>query len=166
MFRKNRRIEPGPGQESVWDYPRPPRIDEDSRLVEVFFNGKRIISTSNALRVLETSHPPTFYLPMADVDQAVLHRSERGSFCEWKGQAAYFHIVVDDVRAQNAAWYYPTPTQSMAQLKDHISLYPAMMERCVVGGEVVRSQEGDFYGGWITSEIVGPFKGGPGTFGW
>ena len=161
-----KRQEPGPGQESVWDYPRPPRIEDSARLVEIFFNGRKIASSRRAKRVLETSHPPVYYLPPQDVDAAVLQPSNRRTFCEWKGQARYYTIRVGDQAAPDAAWYYPDPTPAFAEIRDYIAFYPGRMERCLLDGVTVQSQPGDFYGGWITPEIVGPFKGGAGTTGW
>jgi uncharacterized protein (DUF427 family) len=160
------RITPGPGQESVWDYPRPPRLERTDRLIQVVFNGVVIAETSGAFRVLETSHPPTYYLPPADIKMDYLQPTERMSYCEWKGRAAYYTIVVGDRSADNAAWCYPEPVPAYAELKDYITFYPALMDACYVAGEKVEPQPGGFYGGWITSDVVGPFKGGPGSYGW
>ena len=157
---------PGEGQESVWDYPRPPAVDASRESVEVWFGGVRIAFSTRTLRVLETSHPPTYYLPMADVTEGALRPADGSSFCEWKGAAAYFDVVAGDRVAPRAAWTYPTPTARFAALVDHIAVMPATMDRCVVDGEVVVPQAGGFYGGWITSRVVGPFKGEPGTWGW
>lgn len=160
------RIEPGPGQESVWDYPRPPRVESDDRRVIVRFAGRTVADTTRALRVLETSHPPVFYLPPGDVDGDLLVPSQRRTVCEFKGAARYFHLVVGERRSEDAAWSYPDPVPEFAALREHRAFYPSRVDECLVGGERVRAQEGDFYGGWITAEIVGPFKGGPGTWGW
>lgn len=160
------RIAPGPGQESVWDYPRPPRIEDSSKAVKVVFNGQVIADTRRAKRVLETSHPPVYYIPLADVREEYLVRTARSSFCEWKGTASYYTVRVGDREAGDSAWYYPAPSAAFAAIRDYIAFYPGRMEACSVDGERVRSQPGDFYGGWITSEITGPFKGAPGTFGW
>ncbi len=161
-----RRIETGPGQESVWDYPRPPRVEPSSKTVKVVFNGVTIAETTNAKRVLETSHPPAYYIPMEDVQMEYLKSTPRATFCEFKGKASYYTITVGDKSAPSAAWTYPEPSPRFAPIKDHIALYPGRMDACYVDDEKVQAQEGDFYGGWITSEIVGPFKGGPGTMGW
>lgn len=161
-----RRIEPGPGQESVWDYPRPPRAEPTDKAVEVFFNGRKIAETRRAHRVLETSHPPTYYIPAEDVDARVLDRSERSTFCEFKGRAVYYSLVDGDQRSPYAAWSYPDPTPAFESIRDHLAFYPTRVEACFVDGERVAAQEGDFYGGWVTHEIVGPFKGGAGTWGW
>ena len=158
--------QPGPGQESVWDYPRPPRVEKDTSLVEVVLGGVLIASTTAALRVLETSHPPTYYLPRDDFAVGSLRPAEGRSFCEWKGVAAYLDVVGGDAVAPRAAWYYPEPSPAFAAVAGHVALYPGAMDRCLVDGEVVRPQPGGFYGGWITSRVVGPFKGDPGTRFW
>jgi len=162
-----RRIEPGPGQESVWDYPCPPRLEPTDKRIEVYFGGVKIADTRRAYRVLETSHPPVYYLPPVDVSTEYLKPSARRStHCEWKGAARYYDVEVGGRRAPAAVWAYPQPTRRFAALCDHLAFYPGAMDACFVDGERVASQEGDFYGGWITSDIVGPFKGGPGTWGW
>ncbi|PSO55926.1 MAG: hypothetical protein BRC40_14325 [Cyanobacteria bacterium QH_8_48_120] len=161
-----KRVEPSPGQESVWDYPRPPRLERSSRRIRVVFNGITIVDTQRAQRMLETSHPPVYYLPSENVKMEYLVQTSQKSFCEWKGQARYYTIVVGDKQAPNAAWDYPNPTQKYAAIADHLALYPRLMDACYVDDEQVQSQQGDFYGGWITSDIVGPFKGGTGTWGW
>jgi uncharacterized protein (DUF427 family) len=161
-----KRIEPGPGQESVWDYPRPPRVEPTDKRVQVFFGGRKIADTRRAKRVLETSHPPNYYIPAEDVDQEVLRRSDRRTFCEFKGTAFYYSLVDGDQRSVEAAWVYPDPTPAFESIRDHLAFYPSRVEACFVDGERVMAQEGDFYGGWITGEIVGPFKGGSGTWGW
>lgn len=158
--------QPGPGQESVWDYPRPPRVEPTGELVEVQFGGRPIVRTTRALRVLETSHPPTYYLPIADVEPGVLQSVEGGSFCEWKGQAAYFDVSVAGRVATRAAWHYPDPSARFTDLRAHVAIYPGLMDTCTVDGEVVRPQPGGFYGGWVTPRVVGPFKGEPGTMHW
>jgi uncharacterized protein (DUF427 family) len=162
----NQRIEPGPGQESVWDYPRPPRLEDSTKQIQVVFNGVTIAETHRAKRVLETSHPPVYYIPPEDVRMEYLTLTSRSTFCEWKGSAGYYTIAVGDKQVANAAWFYAHPTAAFAGLQNYIAFYPGSMEACYVDGEQVRSQLGDFYGGWITDEIVGPFKGGAGTWGW
>jgi uncharacterized protein (DUF427 family) len=161
-----RRIEPGPGQESVWDYPRPPRLEPSDRLVRVIFNGEVVAETRKALRVLETSHPPVYYIPPEDIKTKFLERSSRSSFCEWKGRARYHSLKVGDRRSPDAAWSYPDPIKDFESIRDYLAFYPSRVDECIVDSEVVRSQPGDFYGGWITPEIVGPFKGDTGTMGW
>ncbi len=161
-----KRIEPKAGQESVWDYPRPPLLEASNKHLKIIFNGEIIAETTSGFRVLETSHPPVFYFPPSDVRIEFLTEASGSSFCEWKGRAGYYDLHVGEKRVENAAWFYPDPTASFAEIKNYLAFYPSKMDACFVGDELVKSQEGDFYGGWITSEIVGPFKGGAGTFGW
>jgi len=152
--------------ESVWDYPRPPRVEPTDASVEVILGGEVVARTRRALRVLETSHPPTYYIPMADFAEGSLRPAEGSSFCEWKGTAAYLDVVGGGTVARRAAWHYPQPTAAFAKLAGHVAVYPAEVDRCLVDGEAVRPQPGGFYGGWITSDLVGPFKGEPGTGSW
>lgn len=160
------RTVPGPGQESVWDYPRPPRLEPVAQPLRVVFNDEVIAETRRGLRILETSHPPVYYFPHEDVRQAFVERTPRSTGCEWKGYAVYYHVVVGERRADFAAWSYPEPASAYEALRDHFAFYASKMDACYVGDEQVRPQPGDFYGGWITDAIVGPFKGGPGTWGW
>jgi len=160
------RIEPGPGQESVWDYPRPPRLEPSSRLVQIVAGGEVVAESRSTYRVLETSHPPVYYVPPADVRRDLLVPGEGQSFCEWKGEAAYHTLVLPGRTIERAAWSYPRPTPPFAAIAGYLAFYPSKMDRCAVDGEPVQAQPGDFYGGWITPEIVGPFKGDPGTWGW
>lgn len=160
------RTTPGPGQESVWDYPRPPRIETSRKSIRIEAGGILIAASENAKRVLETSHPPVFYLPPADVQMALLETAKRQTWCEWKGRAIYFDLVVDDRRIEHAAWSYPDPTPAFESIRAHLAFYPSLMDACYVGDEQATAQPGDFYGGWITKDIVGPFKGAPGTMGW
>lgn len=153
-------------KESVWDYPRPPRLEPSPRRIRVVFAGLTVVDSRCAHRVLETSHPPTWYMPPEDVRTDLLQPSARTSFCEWKGRARYWTLRVDGRVAPDAFWDYPEPTPAFAPIAGHFSLYPARMDACFVDDETVQAQPGDFYGGWITSEITGPFKGGPGTVGW
>lgn len=152
--------------ESVWDYPRPPAISPDTRRVRVEFAGIVIADTTRALRILETSHPPNFYIPPQDVRMDLLTREDHHSFCEWKGQADYWTIRIFREIAANAAWSYAKPIAQYTPIKDYISFYPGRVDACWVGDEKVTPQAGTFYGGWITSDVQGPFKGGPGTVGW
>ena len=161
-----KRLPPGPGQESVWDYPRPPRVEPTTKRVRIVFNGVTIADTTAAQRVLETSHPPVYYIPPTDIKLDALIQTSKHTFCEWKGQASYYTVRVGDRQVENAAWFYPRPTAAFAVIKDCVAFYPSLMDACYVGDELVQAQPGDFYGGWITSEIVGPFKGSPGTHGW
>lgn len=160
------RIEPGPGQESVWDYPRPPRIEASAKLIQVTFAATLVAETRRAKRVLETSHPPVYYLPREDVVTACLAEADRQTWCEFKGNARYFDVVVGDRRAVAAAWTYPDPSPGYEAIRGHLAFYASKMDTCLVDGQQVRPQEGDFYGGWITDDIVGPFKGGGGTGTW
>ncbi len=160
------RITPGPGQESVWDYPRPPRLEDSPKHIVVRFNGETIADSRRTKRVLETSHPPVYYIPPEDVRMEFLYKTPRSTFCEWKGQASYYTLTVGDRTETNVAWFYPNPTPRFAGIKDYIAFYPGRMDECLVDGERVQAQPGDFYGGWITQDIVGPFKGGMGTWGW
>lgn len=161
-----RRITPQPGQESVWDYPRPPALVETTKHVQVEVDGVLIADTRRAWRVLETSHPPVYYIPPEDVQLTYCEPIARSSFCEWKGMAAYYALAVGDRRIEQAAWYYPEPTPQFEVIRNHVAFYPSRVDACYVDGEKVQSQPGDFYGGWITQDIVGPFKGDPGTWGW
>jgi len=160
------RIEPGPGQESVWDYPRPPRLEDFAGHIRVIFNDLVIADTHEAKRVLETSHPPVYYIPPRDIQMKHLIKSTLTSWCEFKGHARYYTVVVNEKEAVNATWYYPDPAPDFLALKDHVAFYPGLMDACYVNDEKVKAQEGDFYGGWITGNIVGPFKGEAGTRGW
>jgi uncharacterized protein (DUF427 family) len=155
-----------PGQESVWDYPRPPRLEESKRRIKVVFGGVTLAYTTRARRVLETSHPPVYYVPPEDVRMEHLTASGAASFCEWKGRARYYDVSTEGRAEERAAWFYPDPTLPFKALKDYVAFYPSRMDACWVDGEKVEAQPGDFYGGWITPEIVGPFKGRPGTLGW
>jgi uncharacterized protein (DUF427 family) len=161
-----KRIEPKPGQESVWDYPRPPRLERVALPVRIDFGGT-IVETAEAWRVLETSHPPTYYLPRGAFRPGSLRPAAGGSLCEWKGRAVYFDVVAPDGRvAPKAAWSYPDPTPDFVPIADHVAVYCAPMDACFVGPEQARPQPGGFYGGWVTDAVVGPFKGEPGTMGW
>ncbi len=160
------RIVPGPGQESVWDYPRPPKLEASAKRIQVFFNGMEIASSSRSFRLLETSHPPAYYLPRADVKMEYFRPVSNRSFCEWKGQASYFTVSVANESAEAAAWTYENPSPDYLPLKGYVAFYPGKMQRCLVDGEQAVPQSGGFYGGWITKDIVGPFKGEPGTMFW
>lgn len=157
---------PGPGQESVWDYPRPPRLEVFTGLITIEFGGRTIASTRHGWRVLETSHPPTYYLPANTFAPGVLQPTAGQSWCEWKGQASYFDVVVDAALAPRAGWTYRSPTPGFEPIAGAVAVMAAQMDRCTVDGETVTPQPGGFYGGWVTSRVVGPFKGIPGSFGW
>jgi uncharacterized protein (DUF427 family) len=163
----DRRIEPGPGQESVWDYPRPPRMEPSRRRARVEFDGITVADSTRAVRVLETSQPPAYYLPPQDVRMDLLVPSDgRRTVCEWKGDASYFDLRTGDRVAPRAAWTYLDPLPDFAELTGWIAFYPARVDACFLDDEEVSAQPGDYYGGWVTGDIVGPFKGGPGTQGW
>ncbi|AQT81764.1 hypothetical protein B1R94_24700 [Mycolicibacterium litorale] len=157
---------PGPGQESVWDYPRPPRLEAFSGRITVELGGTMIVTTDRGWRVLETSHPPTYYLPADAFAAGVLRPAPGSSWCEWKGQARYFDVVTDSAVATKAAWTYPRPAPGFEPIAGAIAVMAAQMDRCTVDGETVMAQPGGFYGGWITRRVVGPFKGVPGSMGW
>ncbi len=152
--------------ESVWQYPRPPALEPCARRVRIELGGRVIADSSAALRILETSHPPTIYVPPGDIDAACFESAAGRSFCEWKGVAAYLDVVAGERREPAAAWTYHEPVQPYAALRDHVAVYPGRMDACWLDDERVSSQEGDFYGGWITGDISGPFKGVPGSSGW
>ena len=159
-------VQPGPGQESVWDYPRPPRVESSTERIVVRLGGVAIADTTSAVRVLETSHPPVYYIPGADFVPGALTPTSGSSMCEFKGRASYFDVHGGDTTVPRAGWTYPTPEPGFAELLDRVAIYPGQMDSCEVAGETVHAQAGDFYGGWITSKVVGPFKGEPGTLGW
>jgi uncharacterized protein (DUF427 family) len=153
--------------ESVWDYPRPPRLEPCRRRVRIVLGGAVIADTRRGLRVLETSHPPGVYVPVADVVPGTLRRvAGPGTWCEFKGRARYYDLLAGGVVARAAAWGYDEPSPAYAALRGHVSVYPGRVSLCLLDDEEVRPQEGDFYGGWITSDVTGPFKGAPGTQGW
>jgi uncharacterized protein (DUF427 family) len=156
---------PRAGQESVWDYPRPPILEACTRHVQVRLGDRLIGDSRRAQRLLETASPPTFYIPPEDVDQTTLEAARGGSFCEWKGRARYWNVVADDRRVEQAAWDYPEAGGEFAAIAGWLAFYPVYLD-CSVDGEPVRAQPGGFYGGWVTDDIVGPFKGEPGTGSW
>lgn len=156
-------IEPGPGRESVWDYPRPPRLAADARRVRVFADGQSLADRVQAVRVLETASPPTFYLPPAAVQIGRLVAAPGHSYCEWKGEASYWALAATPERP--VAWTYESPTPAFSELRGWFAFYPARVD-CYVGEERVRPQPGKFYGGWVTDEVAGPFKGDPGSEAW
>jgi len=155
-----------PGQESVWDYPRPAIGQVCTARVVIEHAGRIVADTRASVRTLETSHPPSYYIPPADIAPGVLRRASGSSLCEWKGAAVYWDVVVGDVALPRVGWSYPNPTPKFAALRDFVAFYAAPFDRCSVDGETVVPQPGEFYGGWITSAVAGPFKGGPGSRGW
>lgn len=156
----------GPGQESVWNYPRPPVARPIAAHVRIEHRGLVVADTRAAIQTLETSHPPTYYIPPADIAPGMLRRAAGSSFCEWKGTASYWDVIVGDLVLARAAWSYADPAPAFAALRDHLAFYAAPFDRCSVDGEAVIPQPGGFYGGWITSRVAGPFKGVPGSQGW
>jgi uncharacterized protein (DUF427 family) len=160
------RVAPGPGQESVWDYPRPPRAELTTRHIQVILAGQTVADTRRAVRVLETSQAPVYYIPLVDVDASCLLATPKVTLCEWKGRANYFTVAAGGRRAENAAWTYRAPFADYETMREAVAFYPHLMDECLVDGERATAMPGGFYGGWITRDIVGPFKGGPGTLGW
>lgn len=156
---------PEPGQESVWDYPRPPKVAPDRRRVEVFADGVTLAASEQAIRVLETASPPTFYIPQSDVRQELLIPASGQSMCEWKGRAVYWSLRMGNVTVKNVAWSYPQPFDGFEDIAGFLAFYPAKLE-CRVLGIEAKSQPGGLYGGWVTPELAGPFKGAPGTEWW
>ena len=160
------RIEPGPGQESVWDYPRPPRVEETGKHIKIIVDGVTIAETQRAKRVLETSHPPVYYIPPDDINVDLLVPRFNTSLCEWKGQASYYGLMVNERQIDIAGWTFPMPNPGYESIQMHIAFYAQFMDSCTVDGEEVEPQPGGFYGGWITSDVVGPFKGDAGSELW
>jgi uncharacterized protein (DUF427 family) len=158
-------VVPGPGQVSVWDFPRPPRLAADTREVVIRWGHRDVARSHRTLLVLETAHPPGVYIPWADVDRSLLRACPGSSFCEWKGPASYWSLVDAEASLEGVAWSYPQPFADAKPLADCVAFYPAQLN-CTVNGARVLPQPGAFYGGWITPELVGPFKGEPGTSGW
>lgn len=159
-------IAPGTDEESVWDYPRPPRLERVDRRLRVIFAGIGVAETTAGWRVLETSHPPTYYFPPPDVLPGVLGARRRTGICEWKGRAVLYDVSSGTRRAEGAAWAYPDPTPDFRAIAGHVAFYVGPMDACFVDDTLAEPQPGGFYGGWITPGIVGPFKGGPGSMGW
>ena len=163
------RPEPEPleqGQESAWSYPRPPRLEPVTARLTVVLGGVTIADTTSGYRVLETSHPPNYYFPPDAIVSGALEPAKGSSFCEWKGRAHYFTVRGGDLVAHEGAWGYVTPSPAFEPIRDFVAFYAGRMDECTVDGEVVTPQPGGFYGGWITSTVVGPFKGGPGSRSW
>ncbi len=158
-------IKPGPGQESAWDYPRPPRLESVEDEVEVFFAEESVAYTDKPMRVLETSHPPVYYFPRETVDGGELVPTGRTSVCEYKGVATYYDVVVGERRAKEAAWSYEHPEPGYEPMTSYVAFFPGKVE-CLLDGEIAAAQPGDFYGGWVTTRVVGPYKGDAGTMGW
>lgn len=160
------RMEPGPGQESVWDYPRPPRLERSDAAIQVVLGGLTIVDCAKSWRVLETAGPPVHYLDRVDIAAGTLRSCAGVSWCEWKGEASYFDLVAGGVSSPSAAWSYHVPSPAFGPIAGFVAIYAGRVDRVMLDGEEVRPQPGDFYGGWITSRVTGPFKGDPGTSGW
>lgn len=156
----------GPDQESVWDYPRPAIAEPTDRRIQIIHRGITLVDSISAWRTLETSHPPTYYIPPIDVLTKHLQHNPRRSMCEWKGQASYWDVVIGDTRIEAAAWSYASPTPSFAAIADYLAFYPDPFDQCLVDGEAITPQPGQFYGGWISRYEAGPFKGIPGSRFW
>ena len=166
-FSTRPRPEPtGPGEESVWAYPRPPRLEPTPARLRVELGGEVVAETTHGYRVLETSHPPNYYFPPGDVAPGALRPGQATSFCEWKGRARYYTVVAGGRVEEDAAWSYDTPSPAFAPIRGYVAFYAGRVDACFVDDELVVPQPGGFYGGWITANVRGPFKGGPGTRGW
>ncbi len=160
------RVVPGPGQESVWDYPRPPRVEAVPERLRVIVDGEVLADTTRGFRVLETAGAPVYYFPPADVRMDRLEASPHHSVCEWKGDASYYRYTRGDRTIENVAWFYPDPKPGFEASRDHLAFYGGRVDEAWVGDERATPQPGRFYGGWVTSRIVGPIKGEPGSHGW
>ena len=156
----------GPGQVSVWDFPRPAIAEATDAHVKIEHAGTLVADSRATVRTLETSHPPSYYIPRADIAPGVLRKAQGSSFCEWKGVATYWDVVIGDLVLPGVGWSYPEPTPAFEILRDHVAFYAAPFDRCSVDGATVTPQPGGFYGGWITEAFAGPFKGGPGSRWW
>ncbi|MEL7189419.1 MAG: DUF427 domain-containing protein [Pseudomonadota bacterium] len=155
-----------PGQESVWDYPRPAICEATARRIQIIHQGIELVDSSRAWRTLETSHPPTYYIPREDIAMEHFEPNSRRTLCEWKGQAGYFDLVIGDERIVGAAWTYTNPTPTFESIREFLAFYPDPLDQCLVDGEQITPQPGQFYGGWISQYEAGPFKGVPGSRFW
>jgi len=162
-------VAPAKGQESVWDYPRPPTLEDCKERIRIIFNGVTIADTTQAKRVCETSHPPTYYIPPEHIAAEYFSlAASNASFCEWKGSCSYYTVSVKGKTAAHSCWFYPKPTSGtvFVAIAGYVAFYCAPFDACYVGEHKATPQPGGFYGGWVTPNIVGPFKGAPGTMGW
>ena len=150
----------------MWNYPRPPRLERATAHLVVVLGGETVAETTDAYRVLETSHPPNYYFPPSDVRADAIVPGKGASFCEWKGRASYWTVRGGDKEAHEGAWSYKSPSPSFAPIREFYAFYATRMDACYVDGELVVPQPGGYYGGWITSRVAGPFKGAPGSRGW
>lgn len=158
-------VEPQAGQESVWDYPRPPRLISENRHIIVRANGRIIADSQSTYRILETASPPTFYIPPHDIDNKVLVPGAKSSLCEWKGTAQYWGVKIDGSSLEDVAWSYLNPFPGFELIAGYVAFYPNRVA-CYVNEELVQPQPGALYGGWVTKELLGPFKGEPRTESW
>ncbi|NMM48447.1 DUF427 domain-containing protein [Marinigracilibium pacificum] len=165
-MKKPKPVKPKKGQESVWDYPRPPKLEKTNKLIEVWHKGICLARSNGAYRVLETSHPPQYYIPPSDVQMQYLLPSDLETHCEWKGTGNYYDLYLENELNENVAWTYMSPNNSFSLIKGYLAFYAGMIDKCMVDNESVTPQPGKFYGGWITSDVVGPFKGEEGSWGW
>lgn len=156
----------GEGQESVWHYPRPAICEATNRRIQIIHAGVTIVDSTSAWRTLETSHPPTYYIPPADVAEDVLKPNAKRSLCEWKGQARYWNVLIENEQLEAVAWSYPDPTPAFRPIRDYLAFYPEPFDQCLVDSEPIAAQPGGFYGGWISQYEAGPFKGVPGSRFW
>ena len=156
----------GPGQRSVWDFPRPAIAEPCAARVRIEHRGQLIADTQASMCTFETSHPPSYYIPRDAITPGMLRAAGGGSYCEWKGSATYWDVIVDGIVLPKVGWSYPDPTPAFALLRDHVAFYAAPFGRCSIDGEAVVAQPGNFYGGWITADLAGPLKGIPGSMGW
>ncbi len=162
----NKPVNPQDKRESVWDYPRPPKLESFTGNIRILHEDVLLVDTNRAIKFMETSHPPNYYLPLTAFKLGLLKENRHKTFCEFKGIANYFDLLLHGRRIINFGWVYHTPNSSYQMIEGHIAVYASKADRCFVNGECVDAQEGDFYGGWITSNILGPFKGAPGTMSW
>lgn len=159
-------IQPGPGQESVWDYPRPPGLESISSYLRIIFAGVLIAESRQAIKIVETSCPPVYYVPPEHIHMQYMEKVRGGTLCEWKGLAQYWSICVGKIVVEPAAWSYPDPEAAYSTIRDYLAFYPSKMDACMIDSQIAVPQESDYYGGWITPNVVGPFKGAPGTEEW
>lgn len=150
----------------MWDYPRPPALEHITKRLIVRFAKRTLADTTNGIRILETSHPPVYYFPPGDIDTSLLNETVRTTFCEFKGTASYVDAVVGDRATKEVGWRFLAPSPGYADLQGHVAFYANKVDECSVDGEVVEPQPGGFYGGWITTDVAGPFKGEPDSWGW
>ena len=158
-----KKIKPKAGQESVWDYPLPPAIENCKKQLKVIFDGKVIADSTRAKRVLEKGNPPVYYIPADDVKMQYLSPADNKTICEWKGEANYYHLNTGGKQVRYACWFYPDPVEKFKELKNYLAFYAQKMDECYVDNELVTPQPGKYYGGWITKNIIGPFKGEEGV---